>query len=1058
MQKVKKFLFQYKITVFLFCLFGLFFGVSSMLDYDNRDIFGFDLNAAGYGAFLCGIGAFLIETLFVKTENNQKTWTRKTLLLLGKVFSYVSALGFSALMVHFLYNIDDYKTYLWGVKGSVLSDMADRFSIGYILICLAVGIYFVYIQRKRENTELTLGEYVSRVLANLFIIGIVYIVLLIGGLLVAGVADELLFGDNIELIPLWMYFLTGCYLFPSIIFGITDVEKELGKFTRGVIHYIYPILTLCAVLFVYLYTLKILISWEVPSNEVYSILSVLFCFCMPVWLMAGAIKQKNFYSKILAGLIYFFAPLMLLQIYCIGVRIYEYGMTSERYLGVALIIFEIITIIVAVIWKNKREIYLLIFGGIVLIAVFAPNYNMNSFSNMWQYSILKSTYEKVEAGYAITEEEYERLDGAYNYLVHKEETRPLANKYNIYDEDFVVKLVKNDEVAEEITQVERYYLSYENLISELDISKYDEISLCTESRVYYNEAENFETDVSLEDFQFVTVDGGEVFYADVRDFVEKCICIDKEYPTLYNSSEIRKKIGDLNIIAIDKNKILCIQAVCLEYEEGVNQGEAYFEWSDIRFTGYLVEKTLADESLTSEKIGKYLTKSWQKAYRDTLNEWNEENILTQNHTIKYVLCDADNNATPELVKVSVNSEDGTVLDVVAYEYGNGELFQTEDGLITMDMCTDKNGQFFMEIGYERMQCFECDTLLPILEYDTQVGIMYEYEAKEYEDSYQDYKTIIEDMNTQVYAVYADGIDKEDIGYISLGELLNPGVLTTKESKELYIGKNDFYEIKPGGKTGFVLYLKEENQEEIVNVVILNKEEDITYAYCMDLSGDWEVLSSEFDADDIFCKGTEVIQASFYGDECYTYYDTDYTSYIKQVSIAEQVAATFLPNADVLKDNLPSNIGINTICQGDIGNDGKNDIAVVFEYVETSEKEDFYPFMLNDRVVRIYTENEQGQYECRFANDFIIRNKYYGGVFGDPFSEMKIEDGLLVITHYGGSAYRWGYKDYYELNNDKLYHCKDFEWSHNTYDIDSYKEMIYEYDETDSEYVEFENRW
>lgn len=1060
MQKVKKLMLQYITTCISFCLFGVLYGVNSMLDYDYRDMFGFDLDRVGFCAFLCGIGAFLIETLFVKRQMKEKKTAQKVLWTLGKLISYIISIISSVLMAHFLY-VSSYDTYFGGVKGSVLSDMAENFSMGYILICLAVGVYFVYVQRKSENAEMTLGEYVSRVFANLFIIFIIYFVLLIGGLLVAGVADELLSNGNYELVPLWIYCVTGCYLFPATILGITNVDKELGKFTRVVIHYIYPVLTLCTVFLVYLYVAKILIKWEVPSNEVYGIISTLFCFCMPVWLMAESLKKKNVYSKILSALIYFFAPLMLLQIYCIGVRIYEYGMTAERYLGVMLIVFEIITIIVGIIWKNKREIYLLIFGGLTLIAVFVPNYNMHSFSNMWQYGILKSTYEKVEAGYAITEEEYERLDGAYNYLVHQEETRSIANKYNIYDDDFIVKLIKNEEVAEEITQIEDYYISFNSLISELDISEYDKVSLCTESRVYYDGAGNFISDVSLEDFEFVTVEGKEIFYADVSGFVEKCIRVDKEYPTLYKNSEIRKKIGDLNIITVDNNRILCIQAVCLDYEEGVKQGEDYWKWNDVNFTGFLLEKNPTEESITAGEIEKYFTKTWQRIYHNTLNEWNKENNSAQNQTIKYALSDVDNNDVPELIKVNLNSADGTVLEVEAYIYSDEEFLQYENELITTDTCTDEYGQFFMEIGYERMQCYDCDTLLPILEYEAGVGAIYEKNEKQYEPfRYPDWEVVIEDMNTQVYSVYADGIDKEDIGYISLGELLKPGVLTTMDSNGLYIADFELYQIgkEITVKNACVLYLKEEKQGDVKHTVVLNKEEDIIYAYCIKMDGTWELLGSESSPNDIFYNGTDVIAASFYGNECYTYYEKNYTIYRNQVCTAEQVTATYLPDVETVKENLPPNIGINTVCQGDIGNDGKNDIAVVFEYVEKPEEDDFYPYMFNDRVVRIYTENDQGQYECRFANDFIILNKHYGGIFGDPFSDIKIEDGLLVITHYGGSADRWGNKEFYELNNDKLYNCKCIRWNHSTYDTESYEEITYEYDETDSEYVEFESRW
>lgn len=49
---------------------------------------------------------------------------------------------------------------------------------------------------------------------------------------------------------------------------------------------------------------------------------------------------------------------------------------------------------------------------------------------------------------------------------------------------------------------------------------------------------------------------------------------------------------------------------------------------------------------------------------------------------------------------------------------------------------------------------------------------------------------------------------------------------------------------------------------------------------------------------------------------------------------------------------------------------------------------------------------KGIYTSSVRNDSVVLKEDEGGIFGDPFAGMEIENGELRISHYGGSAWRW----------------------------------------------------
>lgn len=138
-----------------------------------------------------------------------------------------------------------------------------------------------------------------------------------------------------------------------------------------------------------------------PSNAVFRILTGLFAAGLPVWTMNSCYSQKNPLLKLTRLLPYLFSPLILLQAYSIGIRIYENGVTPLRYLCVLLLFFEIIY--VSVYYFKRQAVCLLIplFAVFTAAACFVPGINMARFSLNSQQNALHK-YIMAEESSALT--------------------------------------------------------------------------------------------------------------------------------------------------------------------------------------------------------------------------------------------------------------------------------------------------------------------------------------------------------------------------------------------------------------------------------------------------------------------------------------------------------------------------------------------------------------------------------------------------------------------------------------------------------------------------------
>ncbi len=567
--KLKTSFADYRITLIGILLLTIYGTISSMIPYEYEiSIFMYE-NVVSEVLMLFCTASVLVETCF--SENR----TAKLFGLLGAAF----AAGF----LTFCFGLDE-TVEIAGISGAFLSRMASRFMAGYVPLLLAATVYFCF-----KKTGMQFEKYALRVFSNLFKTFIVYVILTIGVTIVFGIFSVLfLEGSGFYLDSAGYILVMGGYLIPNCIAALNDMRSEPGSFSFMIVKYVLTGLTICAAVIVYLYIMKILILWEMPSNEIFSILSALFVCGMPIWLMAGGCQDENFYSRLISIMPYIFAPLICLQVYSMGVRIGQYGMTTNRYLGMMLIIFEIGTLFIWHFSKGKREKMIPFFCLLAAISVFAPGVNMYSLSNSWQSFYLKKYYQAAMADQELSDLEYERLAGAWKYLSKQEETKDKAAEYDISSIEQVEKMAEQhgDEIG--LTQYDTHYVHCCQMVGELDIGRYQRMSMLNQDDCY-DETGGNGIEVDFSNFRFVERGTGETLSVDLQDFAQRCIDYEKEHPNAYKE-EMSDAAKPYNRIFLEDGRELVMNHFQVTYQEGIKDGKEYFSWQTLEVGAILFEK------------------------------------------------------------------------------------------------------------------------------------------------------------------------------------------------------------------------------------------------------------------------------------------------------------------------------------------------------------------------------------------------------------------------------------------------------------------------------------
>ena len=479
-------------------------------------------------AILSAINFFACETYL------KKLWQRG--------ISYVVGLGIAIGFEQLVYSARN-------------SEAIARIVIGYAIIVFLIGL-----MQAIKNTKADIGEYAVKAFKNIFSVGIIYIILNIGLTLITLIFISLILSNTgSNLIARIQIALLGLFALPATLIAITEIKEDISKFIKAIVLYVMLPLTILATVIIYIYMAKILILREIPANSIFRILTGLFIVAFPVWVMIDPFKKESkLIEKICKILPIAFIPFLLLQTYSICARIDGNGITPSRYIGIAFIIFETITIFLSL-YKERKYLINFITVGTVIIAVstILPVVNMQSASNISQSNRLKKVWKENQIFSDLSEENKKIAQSAYSYLENQSD----ANKY-------IPNYIDKDAIKEYIVGKEEYYYKYNQKRIEYPkmyiIGEKQQIVPIGEYK-YMQEVTVSEYDIKLNDMKNIQLT--ESTTVNLVEYLSKII---EKNET--NASKIEEYIKSNNTIKIDDNKDFYITDLTATYtnEETIN--------------------------------------------------------------------------------------------------------------------------------------------------------------------------------------------------------------------------------------------------------------------------------------------------------------------------------------------------------------------------------------------------------------------------------------------------------------------------------------------------------
>ncbi len=424
------------------------------------------------------------------------------------------------------------------------NSLISKITAIYILAIVIIGLIKLF-----KNSKDNLGKYTTKVCSNLFKTHLIFSVLSMGLLMIGLIIISLFFKDADDLFLLRLEILVGgIYYIPSLIYSFTSTDNNALYFIVFILNNIASILLMITFLIIYVYMFKIIITWNIPSNHIFRIISLLFILGLPLWTMINSFDQDNIVVKICQKLPIAFIPLIALQIYSLLLRISSNGFTVTRYVGLMLLIVEICYLVLYIVKEEK--IYTLGYLIIVMafIGIIVPKINAIDVAISSQYKTLTKLLDKK----TLSPKEHSRLYSAYIYLQDFKEGR----KYLV---DLTEEQIEFITEAKEV-EYNCYYSSEPLTLYNVDISGYSKLS---EFEINKN-ADN----LTFNELHEVDVKGNVV---DFYSYVNKFIKTEDDYSYVKESK----------IISTENYKIY------------VNEIDVCIEENDLKsytISGYILEK------------------------------------------------------------------------------------------------------------------------------------------------------------------------------------------------------------------------------------------------------------------------------------------------------------------------------------------------------------------------------------------------------------------------------------------------------------------------------------
>ena len=415
-------------------------------------------------------------------------------------------------------------------------------------------------------TEETLPKFLNKVVGNNIIFNIALSILQ-AGLMFSTLIIMALFSAESEIIIRVEILFLGLFAIPGELLCITSKNSIMPeKFMKGLIKYIeLPVILLINVI-IYIYLLKIVVTLNIPSNEIFKIVAGLFSVGFPTWILIENFKNNDkFLEKISKYLPVAFIPLILMQIYSLLLRIASRGLTITRYLGAYIIFFEVVVVVYAILKEdiNKTILY---GAGIIFVTLSMPFLNVYDVAYTSQLNRLEKIYYEGVNFDNLSETKKKEIKNIYNYInysLHMKEKLPgyiekeKIEKYNEY-------YYEPEEKYENI--------DYENNNDSVNITGYDLL-------------------IPIDMYEFAD-NSGQIDDLDFYDIAPENMTEHNEIVELIKPffkkvmADGRVDVPKNGIIKLDQGSALYIKSLNISYKKSTN------EINHINFNGYYLQKNI----------------------------------------------------------------------------------------------------------------------------------------------------------------------------------------------------------------------------------------------------------------------------------------------------------------------------------------------------------------------------------------------------------------------------------------------------------------------------------
>ena len=379
----------------------LIFSVLSAIAFDINELKPEALFDATIIFVFIAAGTFFVDKVFSVYENEIKQ------KLANKEHSFKMAKWISYLVVVAV----EYLLCIWGTylinKASLLSEKINYFSSAkyesiYFMITSAtivlamIAMFIIYLVVKEKS--LPLKEYLLKLFMNSLMVFISCLVVLAGIFVLFLIYDMLLGEIPYYIISRIIVFLLSMISAMGILVSIENVDGSQSIFSKILVRYIMQIMVFVGFIIFYIYLIKIIAMRELPSNQVFAVYTSLFSIGLFTSLMSLGINEESKYNTAIKFLPVAFIPALVLQIISIALRIAQHGLTSARYIGVMIIIFEIVYLVFYILdeilhnKKVKLEKVLLIASLLIFIACFVSKINMYELPLAYNWWVTKNVW------------------------------------------------------------------------------------------------------------------------------------------------------------------------------------------------------------------------------------------------------------------------------------------------------------------------------------------------------------------------------------------------------------------------------------------------------------------------------------------------------------------------------------------------------------------------------------------------------------------------------------------------------------------------------------------